>query len=234
MPEEILEYLDERRKPFITADAVAERFDCSDQTARNKLGVLIGEGSLSSVSLGPGKPQLYFRPDYEAATQAIDVLREYLDIESIDSDHLAAFAGEPYCILPKAENEAWVICPRFVPFHVGWLDRQTGAYNVFVVNKYVDWIDEVPDDIRQQVGISAKYEAPTVTDGVLEVAPEERAEAWDEFEEERRDTAIPSNERLADLDYRELQRLAKANDVRANQSADDLRKQLAAVRDAQT
>jgi len=234
VPEKILEYLDERREPFITADDVAERFDCSGQTARNKLGILIEEGGLSSVSLGPGKPQLYFRPDYEAATQAIDVLREHLDIASIDRNHLAAFANKPYCILPKAESEAWVICPRFVPFHVGWLDRQTEAYNVFVVNKYVDWIDELPNDIRQQVGISAKYEAPTVADGELEISPGERAEAWDEFDEERRDTAIPDDERLADLDYRELQRLAKASDVRANQSADDLRERLAAVRDDDT
>jgi len=188
MPEEILKYLDERRQPFLTADDVAKRFDCSGQTARNKLGMLIKERALNSVSLGPGKPQLYFRPDYEAATQAINVLREHLDIESIDRDHLAAFANEPYCILPKAENEAWVICPRFIPFHVGWLDRQTKAYNVFIVNKYVDWIDELPDDIRQQVGISAKYEAPTAADGELEIPPEERAEAWDEL---RKSAGIP-------------------------------------------
>jgi len=127
-----------------------------------------------------------------------------------------------------------VICPRFIPFYVGWLDRQTKAYNVFIVNKYVDWIDELPDDIRQQVGISAKYEAPTAADGELEISPEERAEAWDEFEEERRDTAIPGDERLVGLGYRELQRLAKANDVRANQSADDLQEHLAAVRDDDT
>lgn len=234
MPKEILEYLDERREPFLTANDVAEHFDCSGQTARNKLGVLIEEGTLSSVSLGPGKPQLYFRPDYEAATQAINVLREHFDIRSIDRNHLAAFADEPYCILPKAENEAWVICPRFVPFHVGWLDRQTEAYNVFVVNKYVDWIDELPDEIRQQVGISAKYEAPTVADGQLEISPEERTEAWDEFEEERWDAAIPGDEQLANQDYRELQRLAKANDVRANQSADEIREALAAVRDENT
>lgn len=233
-PEDVLDYLDKRTAPFLTTDDVAERFNCSGQTARNKLGVLVKEEFLSSVSLGPGKPQLYFRPDYEAATQAMDVLREHLDIESIDRDRLAAFADEPYCILPKAENEAWVICPRFVPFHVGWLDRQTDAYNIFVVNKYIDWIDELPDDIRQQVGISAKYEEPTVADGKLKIVPEERKKAWEEFEEERRDTAIPEDERLAELDYRNLQRLAKAHNIRANQSAEALREQLATVRNEDT
>jgi len=230
-PAEVLTYLDERTAPFLTADDAAERFDCSDQTARNKLATLVENQALTCVSLGPGKPQLYFRPDYEAATEAIDVLQKHLDIESIDRDHLAAFADEPYCILPKTENEAWVICPRFVPFHVGWLDRQTEAYNVFVVNKYVDWIDELPDEIRQQVGISAKYDGPTVSDGILEIKPDERAEAWEEFEGDLSDSTIPGDERLAELDYQELQRLAKAHDIRANQSADVLRNELAAARD---
>lgn len=230
-PSDVLEYLDERTAPFLTADSVADYFDCSDQTARNKLDVLVEQESLSSVSLGQGKPRLYFQPDYEAATQAIDVLREHLDIKSFDQDHLAAFADEPYCILPKAENEAWVVCPRFVPFHVGWLDRQTDAYNVFIVNKYVDWIDELPDEIRQEVGISAKYEAPTVSDAKLEITAEERTEAWEEFEQERRNTAIPNDEQLEELDYRELQELAKAHDIRANQSTEILREELSSNRD---
>jgi DNA excision repair protein ERCC-3 len=233
-PANVLEYLNEQTAQFLTADDVADRFDCSDQTARNKLEVLVEEGALSSVELGAGKPRLYFWPDYEAASQAIDVLRNQLDFESVDQDQLAAFADEPYCILPKAENEAWVICPRFVPFHVGWLDRQTDSYNVFVVNKYVDWIDELPEQIRQEVGISGKYDDPTVVDGRLEIIPENRAEAWEEFEKDRLDTAIPNDKKLKKIDYRELQRLAKAHDIRANQSADDLREQLASVRDDDT
>jgi len=176
-PADVLDYLNGRTVPFLTADDIAERFDCSDQTARNKLSILVKEDKLSSVSLGVGKPKLYFRPDYEAASRAIDTLRKHFDIEAVDCEDLAIFADEPYCILPKESGEAWVVCPRFVPFHVGWLDRQTDSYNVFVVNKYVDWIDELPDEIRNQVGIAAKYDSATVVDNTLEVTMDERAEA---------------------------------------------------------
>ncbi|MFB6241033.1 MAG: hypothetical protein ABEJ46_05690, partial [Gemmatimonadota bacterium] len=36
---------------------------------------------------------------------------------------LEAFGDKPYIMLPKAEDEAWVVAPRFVPFQVGWLER---------------------------------------------------------------------------------------------------------------
>lgn len=230
---DVLDYLDSRTTPFLTADDVAERFECSDQTARNKLNILVEENELSSISLGTGKPKLYFSPDYKAASQAIDALREHFDIETIDRDDLAAFAEEPYCILPKGSDEAWVVCPQFVPFHVGWLDRQTDSYNVFVVNKYIDWIEELPDKIRNQVGISAKYDEATVLDSTLEVRPTERSEAWNEFKEDLADDAIPVDKQLTELDYRDLQKLAKAHNIRANQSTEDLRTELAAARDDQ-
>ena len=100
-----------------------------------------------------------------------------------------------------------------MPFHVGWLDRQTASHNVFVVNKYVDWIGELPDDIRSQVGISRKYDHAIVADGQLEITPGQRAEAWEEFATDRDQNAIPGDDRLAAMDWDRLRSLASRRGV---------------------
>lgn len=121
--------------------------------------------------------------DLEAEKQnAAETVREHIDMDDLQTEHLEAFADEPYCILPKGENEAYIVVPRFVPFSVGWLDRQTDSYNVFVVNKYVDWIDSLPSDIRDRVGIDPRYDHAEVQDGMLELSDEdERDQAWDDL-----------------------------------------------------
>lgn len=210
---DVAAYLDDREAPFLTADAVAEHFRCSDQTARNKLRTLVQNEELANVSLGPGKPKLYFSPDYEAASRTVNILRDHFDLGAIDRNQLAAFADEPYCILPKAENEAYVVVPRFIPFHVGWLDRQTVSYNVFIVNKYINWIDGLPDEIRDQVNISAKYNNITVADGLIEVDPSQREEAWEEFVDAHHPNAIPGDEKLSKMDWEELRTLASRHGV---------------------
>jgi DNA excision repair protein ERCC-3 len=230
-PNEVLAYLDERDVPFLTAEAIEQRFNCSDQTARNRLRELAEENELTSVNLGPGKPTLWFRPDYESATTVVDALRENFDLAEIDTDHMGAFAEEPYCILPKEENEAFVVVPRFVPFHVGWLDRQTDSYNVFVVNKYVDWIDELPDEIRGQVGIDEKYHEATVADGMLHVDPADRDEAWDEFSRD----AIPGDETLREMEWDRLRSLASRLGVlEQGMGREDVERALSAERDDTT
>ena len=211
-PDDVLAVLDDLDLPFLTSKLVAQQLDCSGQTARNRLNALADQGELTRIDLGQ-RQAVWCRSDYEAATDVADALREHFDLADVATEHLGAFAEEPYCILPKQENEAYVVVPRFVPFHVGWLDRQTVSHNVFVVNKYVDWIDELPDDIRSQVGISRKYDHAIVADGQLEITSNQREEAWKEFGIDRDQDAIPGDERLAEMDWDRLRGLASRLEV---------------------
>lgn len=86
-------------------------------------------------------------------------------------------------MLPKGKNESWVVVPRFIPFNVGWLHDQDKAWNTFVVNKYVDWIADLPDDIRNEVGINPQYEKAKVEEDTIEFSDEnERDKAWEDFD----------------------------------------------------
>ena len=230
-PEAVLDLLDDRDLPFIASKTIAEEFECTAQTARNKLAVLVERGEVTRVDLGPRRA-VWCRADYEAATDVASALREHFDLGAVDIDRIAAFAEEPYCLLPKADNEAYVVVPRFVPFHVGWLDRQTPSHNVFVVNKFVDWIDELPEDIRSRVGIDSKYDSATVADGHLNISPDRRDEAWEEFATDRDRDAIPGDERLAEMEWDRLRSLASRLDVlEQGMTREDVERALAAERD---
>ncbi len=111
-------------------------------------------------------------------------LGNQVDINQLNHEHLGAFADKPYKIIPKSENEAYVVVPRFVPFHVGWLHDQDDAWQVYVVNKYVDWIDSLPDDIRDQVGITREFDGEvSVDDGIVTFPTEDdRERAWERDE----------------------------------------------------
>jgi DNA excision repair protein ERCC-3 len=181
-PADVRALLEKQDVPFLTAETVANACNCSGQTARNKLRTLTNDGDLTRVDLGRGKPTLWFAADYEAAQSVADALTQHLDLGTVNADHVGAFAQEPYKVLPKAENEYYVVVPRFVPFHAGHLHEQDDAWQVFVVNKYISWIEDLPEEIRDQIDIRKEYESATVEDNILELTDEaERDRAWEDL-----------------------------------------------------
>lgn len=121
--------------------------------------------------------------------QAEETMIENITMDGINEEKLETFTDKPYLVLPKGETEAWVVVPRFVPFQVGWLERQTTSYNVFVVNKYVDWIQPLPEEIRARVGIEPYLETAKVyrpssgRAAILEVDPDELDKAYRRYRE---------------------------------------------------
>ncbi|WJK64798.1 hypothetical protein [Halobacterium salinarum] len=80
-------------------------------------------------------------------------MANHFDLADLDREQVHAFADKPFNVLPKGtdeENEYYVTAPRFVPFHVGHLLEQDEAWNTFVVNKYVSWIEDIPEPVREK------------------------------------------------------------------------------------
>jgi len=109
-------------------------------------------------------------------SQLLDLVTQKVALDTIDEKALGDFAKTPYLIMPKGKNEAWIIVPRFVDFHVGWLERQTSSYNVFIVNQYIDMISPLPHDIKARVSIEPYLEKAILQQrpgkvGILEINP---------------------------------------------------------------
>jgi DNA excision repair protein ERCC-3 len=90
-----------------------------------------------------------------------------LEREKIDADDelLKDWLKEYWLIYPsQTENEYYVAVPKFIDFSVGWLSHTTGGYNIFQINKYTQWLGEIPDWLRGELKIEPPIKI-SVSDG---------------------------------------------------------------------
>lgn len=73
----------------------------------------------------------------------------------VDEELLKEWLEEYWLLYRNAENpdEWFVAVPKFLDFSIGWLDHTTKGYNIFVINKYTQWLGEMPDFLRKEVKI---------------------------------------------------------------------------------
>ncbi|MCS7097584.1 MAG: DEAD/DEAH box helicase family protein [Candidatus Methanomethyliaceae archaeon] len=113
--------------------------------------------------------QAQIRSDFE---RKIELFR----FSQVKKEFLEAFFEEPYLIIPKRANEWYVIAPKWLNFSIGWLERSTKSYNIFVVNRYVKWFSEIPPSLKEKF----KFAEPMpfkVFNGILLTGKELREEA---------------------------------------------------------
>jgi hypothetical protein len=72
--------------PFITTPLVANEFDCSTQTARNRLAVPVEDRYLTRIDLSQRRV-VWCGSDDETATDVANALREHFDLTDVDTDH---------------------------------------------------------------------------------------------------------------------------------------------------
>jgi DNA excision repair protein ERCC-3 len=76
-----------------------------------------------------------------------------IKVTKLDRDQLEPFFKKPYLLLPvHGKPDSWnLVVPKFVDIQIGWLERSTESFNVFVINRYLDWLGEVPEEIKKQL-----------------------------------------------------------------------------------
>lgn len=179
---DVLEFLDEHALPFITASMVADEFGVSNTTARDRISSLVKADELERYEHN-SKQVFYFRPDYQAASEVVDGLRDNIDLTDLDPDAVEAFARQPYKILPRDENEYYIAVPQFLNFSIGHLHEQNDAWRTYIVNRYVSWFSELPDTIREEITLRKRYDKAELDGNILEFADEEERErAWEDFD----------------------------------------------------
>ena len=105
---------------------------------------------------------------------------DLLRFTQVNKDLLKDFFEEPYVIVPKRANEWYVIAPKWLNFCVGWLERSTKSYNIFVVNRYVKWFSDIPASLQEKF----RFKEPLplkVFDGLLLTGKELQEEAMRKY-----------------------------------------------------
>ncbi len=104
--------------------------------------------------------------------QAVEEAR----FSKLDREFLPALFAEPYVLIPKKEGEWYVVVPRAFDFQVGWLERATSSYNVFVINRYLQWFSEIPPNLRGKLNLQ-KPEPYKVFEGTMLTGKDKQEEA---------------------------------------------------------
>jgi len=97
-------------------------------------------------------------------------------------EELEEFFKKPYLIqpIPGKEQSWYLIAPKFMDIQLGWLSNETSSYRVFLINRYVEWIGGLPEEIKRQLGFKP---APDLKlDGEsLSGGPRALDEAWRKY-----------------------------------------------------
>ena len=110
--------------------------------------------------------------------QEIKSLADKMHLTTFDEEQFKTFLDEPYVLVPTGKQEEWyVAAPKFSRMNLGWLDYTTKTYNVFRITKFIDWIGEIPEAIREKFKFKPKLHLK-VFDGMLLTGEENQDQAW--------------------------------------------------------
>jgi hypothetical protein len=89
----------------------------------------------------------------KAVEQQVAEFALSIKTSKLDKDQLEAFFKKPYYLEPvHGRPDSWyLIIPKFVDVQIGWLEKSTDAYNCFLINRYMDWLGEIPEAIKKQL-----------------------------------------------------------------------------------
>jgi len=96
------------------------------------------------------------------------------------SEELEAFLKQPYVLLPKGEAEWYLILPRFIDMQVGWLERQTETYNIFIVSRQIAWLTDIPAFLREELDLEAPFKV-SVQEDILTTDIAKVEEVWQRY-----------------------------------------------------
>jgi hypothetical protein len=175
----IVGYIGERRAKEILLDGLKRL----EYRGYDSAGIaLIEDGELLIVKRA-GK----IRELEEFISQARRRVREAMDLEAersmfsnFDLELIADFFKEPYVTIPRKPQEWYVIAPKFINFQIGWLEKSTRSYNVFLVNKYMHWLAQIPAELREQFDFQPELPVK-VYDGMVLTGREHQEEVWNRY-----------------------------------------------------
>jgi len=114
--------------------------------------------------------------------------KQQQDLEEIemfgqfDTDMVGDFFKKPYLILPRGnkQQEWMLIVPKFFSLNVGWLLQSTPSYNVFIVNKYAEYLGAVPKEFSKL--FKFKPQLPLkVMNGMMLTGEDHQDAAWERY-----------------------------------------------------
>ena len=138
------------------------------------------KSTLRKVSSYKSSNSKYYKSNVMLPEKQVVEISDGRNFSLLLDPEFESFKNEPYCLVPRKNEEWYLIVPAWVDLNIGWLYRQTKGYKIFIVNRYVDWISQIPEDIRAELGFKEK-EKLIVSGNLLKVPEELRNEVFKRY-----------------------------------------------------
>jgi DNA excision repair protein ERCC-3 len=139
----------------------------------------------------------------KAVEQQVTDFALSIKTSKLDKDQLEVFFRKPYYLepVPRRPDSWYLIIPKFVDVRFGWLEPSGAneSYNRFLLNRYMDWLGEIPQAIKKQLNWKAPPEL-TLDGEELHGTKEAMNYAWQKFRpllHDRDETRIKINSKRA-------------------------------------
>nr|WP_294804472.1 DEAD/DEAH box helicase family protein [uncultured Nitrososphaera sp.] len=129
----------------------------------------------------------------EGIMHQMEALGAPTTVETIDREKFTDFVKHPYAVVEKGDDQFYVVTPAWVPFGVGWLEKQIKGWNYFVINRYSHWIGDLPKELQDKFKFEREPLPVFVRDGFLHTrdselvdqfygkSTETQQKAWDRY-----------------------------------------------------
>lgn len=100
----------------------------------------------------------------------------------LNPENMESFFKKPYYLHPiHGKPDSWeLIIPKFIDIQIGWLQSTTDSYNIFLINRYMDWLGEIPEALKKPLGW--KPPPDLILEGEeLVGSPKAMEEAWKKY-----------------------------------------------------
>jgi DNA excision repair protein ERCC-3 len=116
------------------------------------------------TNVGPALKELSSVTDEARKAVEKEIVDFALSIKTskLNKDELENFFKKPYFLepVPRRSDSWYLIIPKFIDVRFGWLEPSSAneAYNKFLLNRYMDWLGEIPQAIKKQLNWKAPPE----------------------------------------------------------------------------
>lgn len=129
--------------------------------------MFVRERNVVSVKARADRPQFLYSRVY-VGMQTGKCLEYNIDKDTsllTRNETFKDFMGRPYAVIPQGEKKYLLIVPKWTGFRAGWLESQTETYYIFRVDRYAAWSGLVPDELKQDLDLSPRYESIRLENG---------------------------------------------------------------------
>ncbi len=102
-------------------------------------------------------------------------------VKKFDNNKFRAFLDKPYLVRPLKPGHYELIVPTFVGFSAGWPVRHTDEYSIFLVTRFINFINPLPQWLADDLGFK-RGDFKAVLDGdVLEIIEGDAAKVYEKL-----------------------------------------------------